>query len=39
VQGSLLFFVKIFFLCGKYFFYDVWGELARSHLPSHSCHA
>jgi hypothetical protein len=22
-----------------WYFYDVWGEFARSHLPSHSCHA
>jgi hypothetical protein len=36
LQGLLLFYCEdIFVWC----FYDLWGELLRSHLPSHSRHA
>ena len=36
LHGSYAFHCEDIFV---WYFYDVWGELARSHLPSHSCHA
>jgi hypothetical protein len=36
LQGSFAFYCEDIFV---WYFFDVWGELARSHLPSHSCHA
>jgi hypothetical protein len=33
LQGSFAFIAGYF----VWYFYDVWGELARSHLPLHSC--
>ncbi len=36
LQGLFAFFCEDIFV---WYFYDVWGELARSHLPSHSRHA
>ncbi len=36
LQGSFAFYCEDIFV---WYFYDVWGESARSHLPSHSRHA
>jgi hypothetical protein len=36
LQGLFVFYCEENFV---WYFYDVWGELVRSHLPSYSCHA